>query len=852
MLRNRSSARPFASYLRALALAVLASCGGGGDGSTTPTPPVTQGSFTFTLSSSTLSVEQGASGSVTATIARSGSFTGAVTLSAENVPSGLSASFTPNPVAAGATSVSLAVSATAAVAPGSYSFVVRGQATGMTDQTGTVSVTVTAKPAIAMTLSSATGSVAAGGNASLTATVARTNFTGAVTVAVTGAPTGVTPTVSGNGDTHAITLAVATSTAPGTYSLTVTASGTGVATATASFALDVTAAPPPSIALTATPAALSVQAGGAAATTTIGITRTNFGGTVVVAVQSGLPAGVTASNNPGGPVSGNSVAVTFLATAAAAPGTYSVVLQGAGFQATAGTVTLALTVAPAASGSSVALSASPAALSIAPGSGTTTVITIARTNFSGTVNLAASGAPSAVTLTMTTTQTTGNSASLGIAVGTSATPGTYPITVTASGNGIATTQVSIPVTITNVSSGGNVAWSFCTATGFPVWFAYQDGGPTAPWTQVALGAGNRYAFDIGTRGAVAYVMQNNPDNYTLNIAYGSRAELASQGTATCPAPGSILKTVNGTVTGFTSANDFATVGIGTAFSQVSPTLGNPNFTISGVPDGLRDLVATRSAFNAANVSNPLTLTRIYVRRGINPPNFSSVGTVDFNAVEAFDPGTTQMTVNGIISGEQVSSSNTFITATQSFGSLGSSTLTTGSVLDIKIVPTNKTQAGDVQAIAVNAATIVGAQVTQIRSTTAVFRDPTNPTVMLGSALNAPTIGTLATAPYARLRAQFARQSDYQDHWSTTFTQTATAARRSVTITMTAAYAGAGSNLDLFIPDFTGVGGWNNAWGPIAGNLVNWNVAMTGWISANGGLVDGALFRVGQRQGTFTP
>ena len=847
MLRHRSSV----PWLSSLALFVLAACGGG-DGGTTPNPPVTQGGFTFTLSASTVSVEQGASGSVTATIVRSGSFTGAVTLSAENVPSGLSANFTPNPVTAGATSVTLAVSATAAVAPGTYSFVVRGQASGMSDQTGTVSVTVTAKPAIAMTLSAATGSVAAGGSASLTAAIARTNFTGAVTVAVTGTPTGVAASVSSNGDSHTIALAVAVSTAPGTYPLTVTASGTGVTAVTATYTLDVTAAPAPSIALTATPSALSVQAGGASVGTTLAIARTNFTGTVVVAVQSGLPAGVTATNNPTGPVSGNSVTVTFAATAAAVPGTYSVVLQGAGFQATPGTVTIALTVTPAASGASVALSASPASLSIAPGSGTTTVITIARTNFTGTVTLAASGAPAAVTLTMTTTQTTGNSATLGIAVGSSATPGTYPITVTASGNGIATTQVSIPVTITSVSSGGNVAWTFCTATGFPVWFAYQDGGASSPWTQVALGAGNRYAFDIGTRGAVAYVMQNNPDNYTLNIAYGSRAELASQGTATCPAQGSILKTVTGTVTGFASANDFATVGVGSAFAQVSPTQGNPNFTITGVPDGLRDLVATRSAFNASNVANPLTLTKIYVRRGINPPNFSSVGTVDFNAVEAFDPANTQMTVNGIVAGEQVASSNTFITNTQSFGSLGSTTLTTGSVLDIKIVPTNKTQAGDVQAIAVNAATIAGTLASQIRSVTAVFRDPTNPTVTLGSAMNTPTISTLANAPYARLRAQFARLADYQDYWSVNFTQTATASRRSVTLTVSSAYAGAGSSLDLAIPDFTGVGGWNHAWGPIAGTQVVWNVAMTGWISATGGLVDGALFRTGQRQGLFTP
>ncbi|MBK8649927.1 MAG: hypothetical protein IPN16_25985 [Gemmatimonadetes bacterium] len=39
---------------------------------------------------------------------------------------------------------------------------------------------------------------------------------------------------------------------------------------------------------------------------------------------------MTATNNPAGPVVGNSVAVTFTASSAAVPGTYNVVLQGAG------------------------------------------------------------------------------------------------------------------------------------------------------------------------------------------------------------------------------------------------------------------------------------------------------------------------------------------------------------------------------------------------------------------------------------------------------------------------------------------------------------------------------------------
>ncbi|MBK9977182.1 MAG: hypothetical protein IPP20_04510 [Gemmatimonadetes bacterium] len=108
-----------------------------------------------------------------------------------------------------------------------------------------------------------------------------------------------------------------------------------------------------------------------------------------------------------------------------------------------------------------------------------------------------------------------------------------------------------------------------------------------------------------------------------------------------------------------------------------------------------------------------------------------------------------------------------------------------------------------QAIAVNAATISGSLATQIRSVTAAFRDPANASVTLGAVVGTPTISTLASAPYARLRAQVTRQNDYQGFWSVNFTQIATSSRRAVSITMSAAYLGAGSTLDLGIPTLRG-------------------------------------------------
>ncbi len=133
----------------------------------------------------------------------------------------------------------------------------------------------------------------------------------------------------------------------------------------------------------------------------------------------------------------------------------------------------------------------------------------------------------------------------------------------------------------------------------------------------------------------------------------------------------------------------------------------------------------------------------------------------------------------------------------------------------------------------------------------MFQDPSNKTVTLGARMNDPTISAAATAPYARLRTQAVRQSDYTDFWSTNYTQLG-GSPRSAAITMSQAYIGNAGTFDVTIPDFSGVGGWQNTWGLLSGVSTTWNVSMTGWVSGSGGLTDGSMYRIAQRQGTFTP
>ena len=828
----------------ALLASILAACGGGGDGGTTPTP--IPAAFTVSLSSSTLSVEQGASGTVSATIGRTGGHIATIDLTIEGLPTGVTASFSPSAITASATSTTLSVTVAASVTPGPYPFTIRGTA-GVDTKTGLVTLTVAAKPAVAITLSAATASVQQGAGSSYTATLARTNFTAAVTVAVTGAPTGVTPTVTNTGDVYTVSIAVGGNTAPGTYPLTTTVSGTGVASVSGTFTLTVTAAPP-SILLAASTTAVSIQAGGAGQASTIAITRINFTGTVVTAVQSGLPTGATATVNPTGPTAGTSVTVTFAALVSTVPGTYNVVLQGAGFQANPGLVTIALTVTPPPT--TIALSATPAALTVAQNTSGATTINIARTNFNGSVTLVATGEPAGVTPTFTPPTATGNSATLGFAVAASAAIGTYPITVTGSGPGISNAITTVNLTVSPVLSGSTVSYAFCPANGIPIWFAAQS-GTGGPWVQVAVGANNTFTTTIAGLGGVAYVMQGG-SGFFLTIAYGTAPELAASGASQCSSPTLARKSVSGTVTGFGTGNaDLVQVSFGSAFASPQPTFALPNFSIFGALDGVRDLIGTRSTFNVGNPMNPFTVNKLFLKRGLNPANFGSVGTVDFNSVtDAFDPDTKQVTINGLVGGEnQVGVFNNFSTANQSVGAtLSSIFIASGNTATITTVPSARTIAGDVQNLYAFATTLTSPTVQEIRAVSSFFRDPSNLSITLGPQLNTPTVSAVVTAPYARMRTQVATQAQYLNQWTAAYAQTG----RTATISMTGGYLGGAGTFDVTIPDFTGVGTWQATWGIQPAIATSWFASAVGFITGSGGLDDGTTYRIAQRSGQITP
>ncbi|MCC6929032.1 MAG: hypothetical protein IT359_08600 [Gemmatimonadaceae bacterium] len=823
-----------------LCLAIVAACGGDG-GSTSP-PPTPQG-FAVALSANSLSIEQGASGSITATVTRTGGFTGAVDVSAEGLPSGVTATLTPSSIGSGTTTGSLAVSVATSVAPGSYNFTIRAKATGLSDQTFTASLSVTAKPVITVALAPATASIAQGGSGSFKATIARTNFTGSVAVAVTGAPTGVTTTVTQSADTFAVAVAVSLNTPQGNYPLTVTASGSGVSNATATYTLAVVARPA-SIALAVSGSTtLTTSAGGANVSATIIINRTEYLGDVTLAVAGTLPNGVSATFAPS-PTSGNSITATFSTTAQTVAATYPITLKGSGTGITDATVAITLVVNPVASISSITLSRTT--LSIAQGGTDATSVSIVRSNFAGAVTFAVSGLPNGVTADFGVNPTGGNGATLTFSVPAGATPGSSVVTVTASGAGIATVSAQLTLTITPGGQTGNATFQFCgSASNTPLWFAAQTG---STWQQILPSSPNAYSITVGNSAGVAWVTQDDATTTTLHIFYGTQSELAERAATQCVSPSG--KTVTGSVAGL-AITDAATVSFG-GQSAASLTSFAPNFTLSNIPDGVHDLVAARLQLPGMQAD------RIIIQRGLNPANNSSLGTLNFAGASAITTVPRTVNVQGVAGGESVTAFAALRTANGTSATVGMALPGASTTPQVNVVPAASLVTGDLHTFTAMAGIVASSVMTMGRVVTHLTSSAANPTLALGPDLNAPTVSTFGLqGGVIRVRTAFPIQAQYNSLWVLGYAQSSGGANRNVEVVVSGAYQNLvnGASFGNNMPDFSIVPGWQSAWGLQNNVLISWSVYGFGWSLGSGlsqPILDGTTILGAFKTGSYTP
>ncbi|MES1259361.1 MAG: hypothetical protein ABUL71_02110 [Gemmatimonadota bacterium] len=194
----------------------------------------------FVTAPSTLSVGQGNATVATVSLRRT-QYTAAVPMSIVSTQAGITATFAPNPVTDTITQMTL--SADVSVPTGTYSVGVRANNGDPVYQaTAPMTLTVTPPGSFALTTNLPTLIVPKGSSVPTGVNIVRTNFTGPVTLAVTGLPTGLTATIANNpfaGNAGSISFTAAVGMASGSYPITITGTAVGVASASVPMTLSV-------------------------------------------------------------------------------------------------------------------------------------------------------------------------------------------------------------------------------------------------------------------------------------------------------------------------------------------------------------------------------------------------------------------------------------------------------------------------------------------------------------------------------------------------------------------------------------------------------------------------------------
>jgi len=404
-----------------------------------------------------------------------------------------------------------------------------------------------------LTASAATLSIAQGAIGTDTISVTDVSpFSGSVTLAASGLPTGVTAAFATNPATgSSVVTFTATSTAVAGAS-TITITGTsGTLTASATIALTILAAPTGSFSLTPSSTSLSLT-DGTSATDTISIADVSpFSGSVTLSV-SGLPTGVTAAFATN-PATASSV-LTLTASSTAAAGTSTVTVTGTSGTLTE-TTTIALTVKAASTGS-FSLTPSSTSVSLTDGASATDTISIVDVgSFSGSVTLSVTGLPTGVTAAFATNPATSSSVLTLTASSTAAAATTSVIVTGTSGSITATATIALTVS-TGTSGTFTISAAETSVTVSP------NAGATDTFTINDVGgfAGSVTLTPSGLPAGVTAQFSPNPTTTTSVLTF-TVSSSAVAGTSTI--------TIQGTASGGSSGN-----------LQVSTTI---SLTVSATP-----------------------------------------------------------------------------------------------------------------------------------------------------------------------------------------------------------------------------------------------------------------------------
>ena len=420
------------------------------------------------------------------------------------------------------------------------------------------------------------------------------SFSGSVTLATSGLPSGVTASFGTNPATSTSVVTFTASSTATAGSSTVTITGTsGALSATTTIALTVTAKP--GFTLRPSAAAVTINFGCSNSTDTITVTDIgSFTGSVTLAA-TGLPTGVTATFGTN-PATSTSV-ITFAASSTSTPGTSTVTITG-----TSGTLTATTTIALTVTAASQAFTLAPSApvLSIAQGSSGTDTITVGAGGcFSGSTTLSVSGLPAGVTAAFATNPTTSTSV-LTLSVSSSAVAATSTITVTGSSGSISA-STTIALTVTSTTSPGSFTLSSALSQITVV--AGSTATDTVLVTPVSGFTGSVTLAVSGLPSGVTGSWSANPTSKssTLTLSASSATTLGTYNISISGSYGTLSQTVglqlvigNATASSFTLSASSTTLNVqqnsGIAdiitVNDLNGFTGAVGFNISGLPTGV--------------------------------------------------------------------------------------------------------------------------------------------------------------------------------------------------------------------------------------------------------------------------
>ena len=309
-----------------------------------------------------------------------------------------------------------------------------------------------------------------------------------------------------------------------------------------------------------------------------------------------------------------------------------------------------------------------------------------------------------------------------------------------------------------------------------------------------------YSFNIASATGSVATVTNDSGGYRTTVYQYTAAELAARAASQCAlVQNSTTRTANGSfagVTGFRTSQ----VGMGWWFGSAN---GNGTFSLLNLPPGPLDVVAMRNGDISALLEIPVD--RAIIRRGVNPASGATLPVLDFNAAESFAPTTATWTFNNVNAGEQMSVSQSFITAggTTGFFSLYPGVDRAETVRTIYGIPLAQTIAGDLHQVVATINTVgipAAAPNRGSRQIIAYARTLANDrTLAFGPAMPAPTV-TAVPDRRGRLRAVGTLPTEYSAGVSFDVTQTSTA--RYATVHTTRDFLNTAGTYDVQIPDLT--------------------------------------------------